>query len=201
MHADRNPFDSLLDAAGAGEAEAPAESYDPGRTFALRVVRGEGPGWDVVSREGRIVVGRSPQANLVIDDDSVSRMHCEVVAEGDGFLLRDLGSRNGTWLGGLRVLEVYLTPEARIRVGEVEVAFNILGTAAQPDLSSEARFGGLIGESAAMRAVFNQLARLAVRDTTVLLEGESGTGKELAAEAIHGASPRRERPFLSLIHI
>jgi DNA-binding NtrC family response regulator len=54
----------------------------------------------------------------------------------------------------------------------------------------------LLGESAAMRSVKDQLARIADADATVLLDGESGTGKELAARAIHNASKRRSGPFI-----
>jgi DNA-binding NtrC family response regulator len=63
-------------------------------------------------------------------------------------------------------------------------------------LHPEAHFGGLLGETAVMRAIFARLQRVATRDTTVLLEGESGTGKELAARAIHEASTRRAGPFV-----
>jgi transcriptional regulator with GAF, ATPase, and Fis domain len=49
-----------------------------------------------------------------------------------------------------------------------------------------------------MRAVFALLERAAPTEATVLLEGETGTGKEAAAESIHEASPRRERPFVVL---
>jgi transcriptional regulator with GAF, ATPase, and Fis domain len=164
--------------------------------FTLRVRLADGPGWTVASHEDRIVVGRSPQANLTIPDASVSPMHCEVVAEGDGYLLRDLGSLGGTWLGGLRVREVFLAHDARISVGEVEVSFSIIGVAEPPPLPEDTHFGALIGESSVMRAVFSRLKRLAARDTTVLLEGESGTGKELAAAAIHHASARAHKPFV-----
>jgi DNA-binding NtrC family response regulator len=47
-----------------------------------------------------------------------------------------------------------------------------------------------------MRVVFSRLARIAGRDSTLLLEGESGTGKELAAEAVHEASSRSAGPFV-----
>ncbi|HYB44463.1 MAG TPA: sigma-54 dependent transcriptional regulator [Candidatus Methylomirabilis sp.] len=54
----------------------------------------------------------------------------------------------------------------------------------------------LIGESAAMRAVREQIARCAYTPSTVLITGESGTGKELVARAIHAASPRRDHRFI-----
>jgi len=54
----------------------------------------------------------------------------------------------------------------------------------------------LIGSSAAMRLVREQIARVAGSDATVLIQGESGTGKELVARAIHQMSPRGGRPML-----
>ena len=57
---------------------------------------------------------------------------------------------------------------------------------------------GMIGESAAMRQVYQFIARVAPTDTTVLIRGESGTGKELAAQAVHHNSPRRDRAFVAI---
>jgi DNA-binding NtrC family response regulator len=55
---------------------------------------------------------------------------------------------------------------------------------------------GIVAESEAMRSVFQQAARVASSDATVLLLGESGTGKEVVAEYIHRHSSRGERPFV-----
>ena len=56
----------------------------------------------------------------------------------------------------------------------------------------------IIGSSRAMRQVYGMIAQVAPADATVLLRGESGTGKELVAQAIHEASPRAERAFISV---
>ncbi|HSM31793.1 MAG TPA: sigma-54 dependent transcriptional regulator, partial [Woeseiaceae bacterium] len=62
--------------------------------------------------------------------------------------------------------------------------------------SSRYHFENIIGESAAMQAVFRLVARCAPTNSTVMLRGESGTGKELIARAIHYNSLRGERPFV-----
>jgi DNA-binding NtrC family response regulator len=56
----------------------------------------------------------------------------------------------------------------------------------------------IVGESAPMRAVSEQIQKVAATDSTVLLLGESGTGKELFARAVHHLSPRRDRPFVAV---
>jgi DNA-binding NtrC family response regulator len=148
------------------------------------------------SREERVIIGRSPRADLVIEHESVSRIHCEVVWEDGAFVLRDLGSKAGTRMGGLRIREVCLPNEARISIGQSEVSFSLIVGSQEPQLYPTSRFGGLMGETSVMRALYARLAMVAARDTTVLLEGESGTGKELAAQAIHEASSRRAGPFV-----
>jgi len=60
------------------------------------------------------------------------------------------------------------------------------------------RFFGFIGASAAMQAVYRTIESVAASKASVFITGESGTGKELAADAIHRASPRRDRAFITL---
>ena len=63
-------------------------------------------------------------------------------------------------------------------------------------LKSRTAFGNIIGKSEGMQQVFELIAQVAPRRSTVLVTGESGTGKELIAKAIHNASPRADNPFL-----
>jgi DNA-binding NtrC family response regulator len=58
--------------------------------------------------------------------------------------------------------------------------------------------GTMIGDSPMMLAIKARITRVAANDTNVLITGETGTGKELAAEMIHGNSPRRRKPFVSI---
>jgi two-component system, NtrC family, response regulator AtoC len=64
------------------------------------------------------------------------------------------------------------------------------------ELKSKDEWSPLVGSSPAMLEVYKLVARVSESKSTVLLQGESGTGKELIARAIHGNSPRREKPFV-----
>jgi formate hydrogenlyase transcriptional activator len=59
-------------------------------------------------------------------------------------------------------------------------------------------FEGIVGSSAELGEVLDQIRTVAPTDSTVLIEGETGTGKELIAQAIHTSSRRRNRPFVKL---
>ena len=68
----------------------------------------------------------------------------------------------------------------------------------ESEITSDYNFGDIVGKSAALRKVLDQVAIVASTSSTVLLHGETGTGKELIARAIHNRSPRRERTFVRL---
>src|ERR1035437_6614361 len=68
----------------------------------------------------------------------------------------------------------------------------------EPEISPEYCFEGIVGKSAALQKVLQQVAIVAPTDSTVLLHGETGTGKELIARAIHNLSSRREHDFVRM---
>ncbi|MBI4161356.1 MAG: sigma-54-dependent Fis family transcriptional regulator [Acidobacteria bacterium] len=65
-------------------------------------------------------------------------------------------------------------------------------------LAGEARLPDIVGDSAPIREVWDQVNRVAGTEATVLFQGESGTGKELFARSVHLLSPRGERPFVPI---
>ena len=65
-------------------------------------------------------------------------------------------------------------------------------------LARASEFTDIVGESAAIRTIKDEIANVAGSDATVLIAGETGVGKELVARAIHHASPRRDGPFVDL---
>ena len=68
----------------------------------------------------------------------------------------------------------------------------------EPEINSEYCFEDIVGKSAALQKVLQQVAIVAPTDSTVLLHGETGTGKELIARAIHNLSSRRERAYVRM---
>ena len=90
----------------------------------LRFVAGEHVGRDVPLSGARTTLGRRPENALAFVDVKVSGVHLEIVREGDGYVLRDLGSTNGTLLDGKKVTtEVALSHGDRVQIGASEFRF------------------------------------------------------------------------------
>ncbi|WP_437940978.1 sigma 54-interacting transcriptional regulator [Sorangium sp. So ce341] len=154
-----------------------------------------------VTREARLtmdlmVVGTGPECDLIVPDARVSRRHCELKLTRRGVVLRDLGSKNGTFIGEIPVMEAILPAGAVATIGSTRLSIALEGAPSLVRLSASERFGEAIGRSVVMRALFAQLERAAATAETILLLGESGTGKEVLARAIHAASPRRDGPLV-----
>ncbi len=162
------------------------------------------------------LIGRSPEASVMLADDSISRRHAEISLSKDGWTLKDLGSTNGTYLNALPVREKRLALRDVIMLGPVELLVIDQHAADAPGLlpgtpdacrtvsvrtteSMPVRLvHGIRGTSPALLAVIGAIESLAEVDSTVLIAGETGTGKELAARAIHASSRRRQGPFVAL---
>lgn len=87
-----------------------------------------------------------------------------------------------------------LTLQRAVDHRELQEKVKILSQAAE----RATRFEELIGASPAMQRLYDQLARVADTETSILITGESGTGKELVARSLHARSRRRDRPFVAV---
>jgi DNA-binding NtrC family response regulator len=143
-------------------------------------------------RSRRLRIGSSVDADVILEDPTVSRLHCEFELGPDGLTLRDLGSTNGTFVGGAAVKEVVVAPGAVITLGACRITVEDDAAVPTPALGA---FGNAIATSASMQHVFALLARLAPSEVTITLIGETGTGKDVLARAVHEASARSAGAF------
>jgi transcriptional regulator with PAS, ATPase and Fis domain len=166
------------------------------RECRLTVIGADRDGEPFLFAAERMVIGADAKADLVIADPAMSKFHCEIRITDGAAVVRDLGSRNGTIVDRVPVIEAPLRDGALLTLGRTQLRFNVGTRHVEIPLSPRDRFGRLIGRSLPMRAAFAVLEATAASHSTVLLQGESGTGKDLAAESIHHESPRRDGPFL-----
>lgn len=145
----------------------------------------------------RTVVGSSASSDLVIRDATISRVHALLEPVVQGLVVRDLDSRNGTFVDGARVKETLLRASAELRLGNrrLEVDFEN-GVETPTEIWPDERFHLLVGRSLVMRELFALLAKAAASSASVLIQGETGTGKELVARSVHASSARASGPFV-----
>ena len=153
-------------------------------------------GQSVEFQKRLIFIGSHPDCDFCIQEASISRHHAKIELDETGYRLVDLESKNGTFIGDLRVNDIYLNSPLSFRCGAVQIDFELGGDAIEVSISRQNHFGNLLGQSVAMREIFGLLERVSPSPATVLVEGESGCGKELVAEAIRAHSDRANKPFV-----
>jgi DNA-binding NtrC family response regulator len=160
--------------------------------------------------DGEIEIGRGKDAHVRVSAVAASRRHARVLLTADAARVEDLGSQNGTYLNGERLVGSRLLARGDvISIGEVALVFHrrvprASGAALRGRTAREAvvRFdiGGrevLVVEPAMIR-LFELIGRLARSQLSVLVRGETGAGKEIAAAAVHALSGRAAGRFVSL---
>jgi DNA-binding NtrC family response regulator len=139
---------------------------------------------------GPRTLGRDATSSIVVDDVKVSREHAVVERRSDGLTLRDLSSRNGSFVDGDRVggQTVALPAGSLLRLGRT---LFISVDACEPLHGfGVPRAGPLVG-GPALDPVRDEIGAIARSNTSVFIDGPTGSGKELAAQAVHEESGRR----------
>jgi transcriptional regulator with AAA-type ATPase domain len=137
----------------------------------------------------RLTIGRELNCKAHLDLPSVSRLHAEIYRDGPVFAIRDLGSRNGTFLNGQRVAHGALALGDVIRIGE---CVGVVATAAGAPVPLRELAPDLYGGEA-LAAAIDAAQRVATTTLPMVIVGETGTGKERVARAIHHWSGRTGR--------
>ena len=104
--------------AGKGSTGKSGKKAVPG-VASLRVVRGFYEGLDIPIEAERVVVGRGEQADVVIEESTMSRQHAAFGYEADGYFVEDLGSTNGTLVNGESTKRAPLRDGDEVRLGKL----------------------------------------------------------------------------------
>ena len=137
--------------------------------------------YDRCNTDTTMVIGRGLECSLTIRDDTMSRHHCKIRRQRNGYTIEDLDSKNGTFVDGRRITEqIYLHHQAVIRLGRSILVFH----AAPIDLSAETQSDtfGLVGRFHASD-VINQLTQCNGSDCHILLAGPTCSVKNLVSRA------------------
>ena len=166
--------------------------------FVLRVVAGPDAGRSIdiaPNHPSRVLVGQSGSADFSLRDREVSRRHFALDIADGRLRLSDLGSKNGTRVNGVIVVEVLLDGGERVDLGATSIAVERAERAPEVPLSTASGFGRVVGASPAMRRLYPLCERIAASNVPVVIEGETGTGKEVMAESLHEMGSRASGPF------
>lgn len=90
----------------------------------LRYLRHDGTQMEFELGERPITLGRSPDADIVILDEKASRLHCGIRLWDGDFYIKDLKSKNGTYVNGVRIEMTKLNPGDQIRIGSSLITFD-----------------------------------------------------------------------------
>ena len=159
----------------------------------------DGDGMRLLEISSELELGRETLAGSVhrfaARDSHMSRVHAKILRHhSDVMVIRDLDSRNGTYLDGVRISE-----ERPLRDGAIIFmgAHVFVYRRMQPEALAAIKacsvkpFGPVATASAAMARLAGRLRRLAATNVEILLGGETGVGKEVLAMAIHEESRRK----------
>lgn len=107
---------------GGVEFPFPDEELEPGQAL-LAVKRGPNAGSTFLIDKDVTTAGRHPESDIFLDDVTVSRRHAEVRRRGREFFLHDVGSLNGTYVGGERVDVTKLASGDEVQIGKFKLVF------------------------------------------------------------------------------
>jgi pSer/pThr/pTyr-binding forkhead associated (FHA) protein len=100
----------------------------------LKVLNGQSAGREVKVPETGMLIGRSEECHLRPKSDAVSRCHCEISAGDDLLVIRDLGSKNGTYVNGSRIEgDTKISSGDRLLIGKLELEVIIKVAEPQPE--------------------------------------------------------------------
>jgi transcriptional regulator with GAF, ATPase, and Fis domain len=142
-----------------------------------------------------VTIGRAMNDGVLLPDERLSRSHATIEhSPGQGWTVRDLGSRNGTFVDGQRLQGAATFAAPKV----IRAADTLLVPCADLAALPASLRQGKVVVGARLAAALATVARAAQSSPTLLLRGESGTGKENASRHFHALGPNRTGPFVAV---
>jgi DNA-binding NtrC family response regulator len=161
-----------------------------GVVVSLRAITGTEYPLDLMARKW--VIGSNESCDVVIADPFVSAAHCTLERKASGSLLvRDRGSRNGTYVDSNSIEAGELRAGAHLVIGKTTLVAQ-----GAPGKEPASALELMRGRDPALLTTLDRAIKAAQRDCNVLVVGETGTGKDLLARIIHEASRRSSGRFV-----
>jgi DNA-binding NtrC family response regulator len=189
-----NQRQHLTNGSGQSTDEALATSEITVKTgfgpWTVELVGGNMRGAQVRLNHGeRLVIGSRGDADLRVRDSWVSGRHCVLDASGRDLLLIDLSSRNGVYVGNVRIESARLAADpSAFTIGKTTIV--VRSCVHDSGASMREPIEGLEGQSEPMLRLKREIRRLAKLRAPVLIVGETGAGKDVVARALHQLSGR-----------
>jgi two-component system, cell cycle sensor histidine kinase and response regulator CckA len=156
----------------------------------LVILQGQGAGWTCVVAE-QTLIGRAPEAQVQLSDDSVSRRHALILRSGLGiFTLQDLGSRNGTLVNGAAITQHTLTFGDRIQIGANTTLLFAQRDEAEERLLQSQKMESIGRLASGVAHDFGNLLCTILGYTELIRTLEISSEVEDALKAIHAAAER-----------
>jgi len=194
--------DGALREAASDGAGRTAATHDLSGQVVERVVETARPvvvprvGGDVIETRRRAEALRQPVSficvPIVLNGNAIGALSMDLAYRAD----RDF-ERAGTFYGLVASMLAQAIKIQRL-IAEDRRRLEDENSHLRQELRERYDFSTIIGSSAAVRSMYEQVAQVAATNTTVLIRGESGTGKELIAHAIHYNSLRAKKPFIKV---
>jgi transcriptional regulator with PAS, ATPase and Fis domain len=137
------------------------------------------------------IIGRDSAVQIQIEDNLVSGRHARIERKTDGYYLKDLRTKTGTFLNNTMIIEAKLQNYDRVKIGSTEFFFSYEKEPEIPEVFTTSK-------NQAWNTQLQRLPTIALSPQPVLITGQSGTGKEMISQMIHKFSTRSRGPFLSV---
>ena len=148
--------------------------------FAFEIIQGPNQGNVIEFSKKTAIIGRDAACDIVVDDQEMSRKHCQIILDEDKVRVNDLGSINGIWVNGNRVDHAHLKPGDIMAIGKSQFRL-IIGTGAEQRESGSA-IKRITQQATLYHSIFAVLLVMVIVDCILIVLPQYYAQREIAAK-------------------